>query len=198
MIRNDKGLLLVISGPSGVGKGTVCSRLTEDENIVTSVSATTRAPRTGEEHGKHYFFYDKEKFESMIKQGELMEWAQYCGNYYGTPRSFVESKINEGKNVILEIEVQGAMKIKEKHPEGVYIFILPPSLEELKSRITGRGTETEDVIEKRMAEVTRELSFGTEYQYYVENDTVDNAVRKIRAIIEAEQAKVERCTAELF
>ncbi len=197
MIRNERGLLLVISGPSGVGKGTICKEL-ESPDTILSVSATTRQPREGEEHGKNYFFYDKETFENMIAEDQLMEWAEYCGNYYGTPRAFVEDMLNQGKNVILEIEVQGAMKIKQKHPEGVYIFILPPSLQELKKRIEGRGTETPEAIESRMAQVTRELSYGSEYQYYVENDLVENAVSKIRAIMEAENAKVARCTAELL
>ena len=197
MIKNEKGLLLVISGPSGVGKGTVCRELLNDTTVL-SVSATTRAPRDGEKDGVNYFFYDKKKFENMIENNELMEWAEYCDNYYGTPRSFVEEHINQGKNVILEIEVQGAMHIKEEHPEGVYIFILPPSLEELRNRIIGRGTETEDVIDNRMAQVTRELSFAGEYQYLVENDKIEQAVEDIRSIIRAEKSKTERCTAELL
>lgn len=197
MIENKRGLLLVISGPSGVGKGTICKELLSDSTIL-SVSATTRNPRDGEENGISYFFYDKEKFKSMIENDELMEWAEYCGNYYGTPKSFVESKLDEGKNVILEIEVQGAMKVKEKYPEGVYIFILPPSLEELKNRIIGRGTEDESVIETRMNQVTRELSFASEYNYFVENDIIENAVKKINAIIEAEKAKSDRCSAQLI
>ncbi len=197
MIKNDKGLLLVISGPSGVGKGTVVKELLDDTTVL-SVSATTRKPRTGEQDGVNYFFYDKEKFESMIENDELMEWASYCDNYYGTPKSFVEEQINRGKNVILEIEVQGAMHIKEQHPEGVYIFILPPSLEELKNRIIGRGTETEEVINNRMAQVTRELSFAGEYQYLVENNQIEQAVADIRSIIRAEKFKTERCTAELL
>lgn len=196
MIYNKRGLLLVISGPSGVGKGTVCKELIDDKTIM-SVSATTRNPRPGEENGVNYFFYDKQTFEKMIEDNAFMEWASYCDNYYGTPLEFVEENLNNGKNVILEIEVQGAMKIKENHPEGVYIFVLPPSLEELRNRIVGRGTETEEVIDKRMAQASRELPFAGEYDYLVENDTVENAVARIHSIMLAESLRTERLSAEL-
>lgn len=196
MIKNERGLLLVISGPSGVGKGTVCKELV-DEGTIMSVSATTRKPRPGEEHGVNYFFYDTETFEKMIDEDAFMEYARYCDNYYGTPLAFVEENLSKGKNVILEIEVQGAMKIKENHPEGVYIFILPPSLDELRNRIVGRGTETEEVINKRMAQAAKELPFAGEYDYLVENDSVENAVARIHAIMLSESLKTERCSAQL-
>lgn len=136
----EKGLLIVLSGPSGVGKGTVCAALRKrkNENLIYSVSATTRKPREGEQEGINYFFKTHEQFQEMIKKDALLEWAEYVGNYYGTPRQFVENMLNEGKDVILEIEVQGALQVKEKFPEGIFIFLAPPDLKELRSRITGR------------------------------------------------------------
>lgn len=194
MIEKQDGLLIVISGPSGVGKGTVCNKLAQDNaDIFISVSATTRAPRGGEEDGINYFFYTEDKFKEMIKNDELMEWAVFCDNYYGTPKKAVFDKLKDGKNVILEIDVQGALKVKSKYPEGVYIFILPPSKDVLKERLSGRGTESDEVIEKRLAASVGELEQCKKYNYVVVNDTVDNAAAGIKAIISAEKARIERC-----
>ncbi|GAB2702334.1 guanylate kinase [Paenibacillus thermoaerophilus] len=188
-----KGLLIVLSGPAGVGKGTVCSHLRRiSPDLVYSVSATTRAPRQGEQEGINYFFKSREQFQAMIDNDELLEWAQYVGNFYGTPRSFVEDMIASGRDVILEIEVQGALQVKNKYPQGVFVFLMPPSLDELKMRITGRGTETEDVIEKRMNVAIEELRMMRHYHYVVTNDEVESACERIRSIIAAEHCKRER------
>lgn len=192
-MRDDKGLLIVLSGPAGVGKGTVCKALREeDTNIEYSVSATTRAPRPGEEHGVNYFFHSKEEFEKMIEEGRLLEWAQYVDNYYGTPLDYVEETIERGKDIILEIEVQGAEKVKERYPEGTFIFLMPPSLAELRSRIVGRGTETSELIDKRMTVAKNEIDMMQMYDYVVENDEIEKAVSRIRAIVTAEHCKQER------
>ncbi len=194
MVENDKGLLVVISGPSGVGKGTVCKFLEENsDNIFISVSATTRQPRAGEVDGKHYYFYDVDKFKEMIKNNQLMEWACFCGNYYGTPKAPVEKMLLEGKDVILEIEPQGAMKIMEQYPQGVFIFLFPPSMDELKTRLCGRGTEDAAVIEQRLAIAKQELVLSDKYKYFVINNTVEDAKDKIESIIVAEKLKKERC-----
>ena len=151
MAFKEKGLLFILSGPSGVGKGTVCKALRKRESTLSlSVSATTRKPRKGETHGVEYFFKTREEFEKMIKTGKLLEWAEYVGNYYGTPLEYVQKTLDVGTDVLLEIEVQGAMKVKKNFPEGIFIFLAPPSLSELRKRITGRGTETEEVIAGRM------------------------------------------------
>lgn len=189
----DKGLLIVLSGPSGVGKGTVCSMLRSvSPELVYSVSATTRTPRDGEVEGVNYFFKSKEQFKSMIEQDELLEWAEYVGNYYGTPRSFVKDTIQAGKDIILEIEVQGALKVKQKFPEGVFIFLMPPSLGELKNRIENRGTETIDSIRSRMSVAVNEIRLLENYDYAVVNDTVQSACERIKAIITAEHCRRER------
>ncbi|MDA3130668.1 guanylate kinase [Aliibacillus thermotolerans] len=193
MVKDDKGLLIVLSGPAGVGKGTVCRALRKiDTNIAYSVSATTRPPREGEVDGVDYFFKSKEEFRKMIERNELLEWAQYVDNYYGTPLQFVKDTIAKGKDIILEIEVQGAKKVKEKYPEGVFIFLMPPSLEELRERIVERGTETKDLIEKRMNVAQKEIDMMKNYDYVVENDEVDAAVKRIQAIVTAEHLKRER------
>lgn len=188
-----KGLLIALSGPSGVGKGTVCAALRKrSTNLVYSVSATTRQPRQGEVDGVHYFFKDRPEFLNMIDQNALLEWATYMGNYYGTPRQFVQETLDSGQDVILEIEVQGALQIKEKFPEGVFIFLTPPSLPELKQRISGRGTETDESIFGRMTVAEQELALIHEYDYAVMNDKVESACDRILSIVQAEHCRVDR------
>ncbi|WP_019911456.1 guanylate kinase [Paenibacillus sp. HW567] len=187
----SKGLLIILSGPSGVGKGTVCTALRPKmPKLVYSVSATTRLPREGEENGVNYFFKTKEQFEAMIEADQLLEYAEYVGNYYGTPRDFVERTLESGKDIILEIEVQGALKVKEKFPEGIFVFLLPPSMDELKDRIRGRGTEHPDVISHRMSVAEDEIGLIRHYDYAVVNDEIDLACKRIESIIIAEHCKV--------
>lgn len=186
----DKGLLIVLSGPSGVGKGSVCSMLRQsDENMVYSVSATTRAPRHGEKDGINYFFKTREQFISLIENKELLEWAEYVGNYYGTPKDFVLQTLDQGKDVLLEIDVQGALKVKEKFPQGVFIFLIPPSLEELHSRINNRGTENIDSIRQRLSVAMEEMKLMEHYDYAVVNDRIEYACSRIQSIIVAEHCK---------
>lgn len=193
------GLLIVLSGPAGVGKGTVCTALrSRMPELVYSVSATTRQPRPGEIDGVNYFFKSREQFLQMIDQDAMLEYAEYVGNFYGTPRDFVDQTLASGKNVILEIEVQGAMKVKEKFPEAVMVFLLPPSLDELKARITGRGTETLDTINTRMNVAVEEMSLLSYYDYAVTNDEIDHACDKLRSIIIAENCRRERLPAEIL
>lgn len=194
----NRGLLLVLSGPSGVGKGTVCSVLRQkQDDLIYSVSATTRSPREGEIDGVNYFFRSREQFQDMIARDALLEYAEYVGNYYGTPRDFVERTLDSGKDIILEIEVQGALKVKEKFPEGVFIFLVPPSLEELKERITGRGTEAADVIDNRMSVAVEEMNLIRYYDYAVVNDEIDAACHRIQCIITAERCRKDRFLAGL-
>lgn len=185
-----KGLLVVISGFAGTGKGTVVKRLMEtQEDYALSISATTRNPRPYEENGREYFFKTKEEFEQMIAEGKLIEYAQYVGNYYGTPKEYVDSQLEAGKNVILEIEIQGALKVKERFPETLLIFMMAPSAKELHDRIVGRGTETAEVIAERMTRAVEESKSITSYDYLVVNDDVDTCVEDIIKIVAAAKHK---------
>lgn len=190
----NQGLLIVLSGPSGVGKGTVRKHLFEHYNndFDFSISMTTREQRVGEVEGVDYFFRTKEQFEEYIKEDRLLEYANYVGNYYGTPIDYVRQTMSEGRDVFLEIEVQGALKVKKRMPEGIFIFLSPPNLEELEWRIENRGTDKPEVIKQRMEKAREELKLIKYYDYVVENDSVDAAARKIRSIIESEHLKVER------
>lgn len=189
----SKGLLIVLSGPSGVGKGTLCKDLRNHTTTLQySVSATTRAPREGEIDGVHYFFRTKEQFQSMIANNELLEWAEYVGNFYGTPAQYVRENLERGQDVLLEIEVQGAQKVREQFPEGIFIFLLPPSLVELRSRIENRGTESNDTINQRMDAANEELALIENYDYAVVNDRIDLARQRVEAILTAEHCKRER------
>ena len=190
---NRKGLLLVVSGPSGAGKGTICKALlNKNDQIKLSVSATTRKPRNGEVHGVNYFFIEKEEFTKMIENGEFLEYAQIYDNFYGTPKAAIIECLEKGQDVILEIEMQGARQIKEVYPEGVFIFVLPPSLEELKSRIVGRGTETQEEIEKRFSCAFEEINQIVNYDYFIVNEDIEKSVSDVEAIICAEKNKVTR------
>ncbi|MCQ2008905.1 guanylate kinase [Sporolactobacillus sp. STSJ-5] len=193
MSFKEKGLLVVLSGPSGVGKGTVCKALRKrGTQLKYSISATTRKPREGEIDGVHYFFKTREQFEQMIKQEKLLEWAEYVGNCYGTPVDYVRESLECGEDVILEIEVQGALQVKKKFPEALFIFLAPPDLDELKNRIVGRGTETADLIESRMSVAKSEMELMQNYNYVVENDQVEKACDRIEAIVLAEHCRVDR------
>ena len=179
--------LFVISGCSGVGKGTVINRFMEqNKDFVLSVSCTTRKPRQGEIDGVHYFFLDKEKFEQNIKDDKFLEYAQFAGNYYGTKRKYIQQKMDEGYNVLLEIETQGALQVKEKMPQAVLIFIAPPSIEELEHRLRGRHTEDEATIQKRLAQVKIELERSKKYDYIIINDNIERAVGEIESIVKSE------------
>ncbi|MDO4678627.1 MAG: guanylate kinase [Eubacteriales bacterium] len=191
----SKGILVVVSGFSGAGKGTVMKRLLEKYNdYALSVSATTRNPREGEVDGREYFFRSKEEFEKLIDEDALIEYAQYVGNYYGTPRSYVEEQLSQGKNVILEIEIQGAMKVKKKNPEALLVFVTPPTVEELKNRLVGRGTETEDVIADRLARAAEEAEGMGAYDYILVNDDLEECVDNLHQIIRSEHARTARNT----
>ncbi len=194
MKLNQNGLLIVLSGPSGVGKGTVRKALFESEghNFTYSISMTTRQPRNGEIDGEDYYFVTREEFEKRIEEGKFLEYAEFVGNYYGTPIDKVEQNIAEGKEVVLEIEVEGARQVKEKMPDAVFIFIAPPSFNALYERLKRRGTERQEVITERLAKARRELRLMNDYDYIVINDEVNNAADRIRAIIRAEHASTKR------
>lgn len=189
---NNKGLLIVISGPSGAGKGTICKELLKRNDFWISVSATTRSPRAGEIDGKNYYFLTREEFEERIEKDDFLEYASVYDNLYGTPKSNVMKEIEEGKDVILEIDIQGALKVKESYPEGVFIFILPPSMEELKNRIINRGSETQESLMKRFKSAYKEINFVSKYNYAVVNDEVLKATEKIEGILLAERCRVDR------
>ena len=194
----NKGLLLILSGPSGAGKGTVVRRLLEqDPGVRLSVSATTRAPRPGETDGKEYHFLSGERFAEMVRTGEMLESAEYCGNFYGTPLGPILDWTSRGCDVVLEIEVQGGAQVKEKHPDAVGIFLLPPSLSELERRLRARGTEPEEKIRGRLAEARREIREAHRYDYIVVNDDVDSAAGEVRGIMAAEKNSSRR-NAELI
>lgn len=194
MKNQDKGILIVVSGFSGAGKGTLMKKLLENyDNYALSVSATTRAPRQGETHGKEYFFKTVEEFEKMIAQDELIEYAKYVDNYYGTPESYVTDQLEAGRDVILEIEIQGALKVKEKYPDTLLLFVTPPSAEELKARLVGRGTESMEVIEARMRRAIEEAQYMDSYDYLIVNDDLDVCMEEMHQVIQAEHKKVNHC-----
>lgn len=190
---NLPGLLIVISGPSGTGKGTVCKALADAwPQLKKSVSATTRPPRAGEVHGVDYFFTEKEKFQAMIKDNQFLEWARVYDNFYGTPRQPVLDSLAVGEDLVLEIDTQGALQIKEKFPAGVFIFILPPSLDVLRARLTGRGLDAPEIIKKRLGCAVEEIELLHKYDYGVVNDCLDQAVEAVKAIITAEKYRSTR------
>ena len=194
MKQKNKGILTVVSGFSGAGKGTIMKELLKQhpDTYALSISATTRNPRPGETDGVEYFFRTREEFEQMIAEDALTEYAQYVGNYYGTPKAYVEEQLLAGKNVILEIEIQGALKVKEKFPDTLLLFVTPPSAEELKNRLVGRGTETMDVVMSRLNRANEEAEGIEQYDYLVINDVLEDAVEEVHQIIQNEHYRVSR------
>ncbi|CBL17017.1 guanylate kinase [Ruminococcus champanellensis] len=187
----NKGLLLVVSAPSGCGKGTILGEILKDDSFYYSISATTRAPREGEQDGVNYHFITKEEFEQRIAQGGMLEYAQYCGNYYGTPKKEVEQMRDAGRDVILEIEVEGAMKVRALCPDAVFLFIAPPSVEELRRRLNKRGTEAAEVIEERVSQAARELSYADRYDYIIVNGELEKAIQDFRTVVRAEKLRTK-------
>lgn len=193
-MSQKRGILIVVSGFSGAGKGTLMKRLLESyDNYALSISATTRSPRQGETHGVEYFFKSVDEFEKMIAQDELIEYAKYVNNYYGTPKDYVMNQLEAGKDVILEIEIQGALKVKEKYPDTLLLFVTPPSAKELKARLVGRGTETMDVIESRMKRAVEESEGVEAYDYLIINDDLEACVKEMHHVIQSEHNRVSRC-----
>lgn len=186
----NKGLLIVVSAPSGCGKGTILSEVLKDDRFYYSVSATTRSPRLGEVNGVTYHFITKQDFEERIKNNAMLEYAEYCGNYYGTPKKEIDEMREQGKNVILEIEVQGAMKVREICPDAVFIFVLPPSVAELERRLKKRATETDDVIAQRVSQARSEIELARKYDYVVVNAALEEAINDFKTVIKAEELKV--------
>lgn len=191
---SERGLLIVFSGPSGVGKGTVRQEIfsTPDHKFEYSVSMTTRAQRPGEVDGKDYFFRSREEFEELIRNGQMLEYAEYVGNYYGTPLTYVNETLDKGIDVFLEIEVQGALQVKKKVPDAVFIFLTPPDLNELEERLVGRGTDSEEVIAQRIERAREEIALMSEYDYAIVNDEVTLAAERVKRVIEAEHFRVDR------
>lgn len=189
----DEGILLVVSGPSGAGKGTICSAIRDIyPDLDYSISMTTREPRKGEQEGISYFFRSDSQFEELVKKDEFLEYARVYDHYYGTPKKYVLDKIKQGRSVLLEIDIQGAMQVKKRYPKGVFVYIVPPSLEILSKRIHERGTDSEEVIRNRLAQITSELALAHQYDYIVVNDVLADAVHKTCSIIEAEKCKLSR------
>lgn len=187
-----KGLLIVISGASGTGKGTVCKELlARERGVAFSVSATSRAPREGEQDGREYYFRTRAEFEAMIAEGAFLEYADVYGNYYGTPLAPIEARRSAGEDILLEIDTQGALNVMERCPDGTFIFLLPPSLEELRRRITGRGTESEESLARRLAAARDEIRLGRRYRYAVLNDAVEDATARIQTILAAERLRAD-------
>lgn len=190
---NRKGILVVVSGFSGVGKGTLMRCLTERYGYYAlSISATTRAPREGEEDGREYFFKTKEEFEQLIEEDRLIEYACYCGNYYGTPRDYVEDQMEQGRDVILEIEIQGALKIKEKYPDALLLFVMPPDAQTLAERLRGRGTESEEVIRARLDRAVEESIGVDQYDYIIINDELETSVEELHHLIDSQHNRMDR------
>ena len=197
-VEKHAGKLFILSGPSGAGKGTICKALLAETGLELSVSMTTRNPRAGETEGESYYFVSKEEFLRKIEASGFLEYAEVYGNFYGTPKQPVIDKLSAGTDVVLEIDMQGALKVKENYPDGVFIFILPPSMSELRKRLTGRGTETAEAIEMRLGETLKELSYIDKYDYCVVNGQLEEAVARVKAIVVAEHSRVTFTAEELI